>query len=185
MSHPIKSIIFSLAILLTTSTTFAQIWPLSPMLRFGNTVYYKLEDKQTISLHGTNLAWGDKEIGNRFFDVLPKTDSIQILLNGTTYYFGQKARKEPRPYKEILFYSRRKLRNDIATIKYLKLIEIKDSSIIARATLRYKHHLFRKREMIEIKREELEGVFIGAGKNDRIFMITVGYGAAVIALFFL
>jgi len=154
------------------------------MFRFGNTVYYKLEDNKPISLHGTNLVYDQKQ-ENRFFDMLCRKDSVELKINGTAYSFGQKNRKEPKQNKEILFYSRRILRNDKAVIKYLKLIEIKDSSIIAKATIRYRHHIFRNKEIVEINREELKGLFIGTGKNYRTILIVAGYGGALIALIIL
>jgi hypothetical protein len=153
------------------------------MIRFNYTVYYKLEDTLPVSLHGINLLF-DQELSNRFFDVLCRNDSLQIEINGSTYYFKQKNRKEPKNYKEILFYSRRILRNDHAAIKYLKLLEIKDSAIIASAVIRYKHHIFKKKEMIEIQRKNLQGIFIGAGKNNRLFFTIIWLSAGIYTITF-
>ena len=184
MRQPFNPALLLIIIFLFSSSTFGQIWPLTPMVRFGNTVYYKFEDIRTISLHGTNLIY-DKESSNRFFEVLCRKDSVEMKINGTTYYFGQKSRKEPKQYKEVLFYSRRILRNDKAVIKYLKLIDIKDSSILAKATIRYRHHLFRNKEIVKINREELKGLFLGTGKNYRTILFVAGYGGALIALIIL
>lgn len=178
-----KLIVFPMLILFVSST-YGQIWPLTPMVRFGNTVYYEIEKNQSISMHGTNLVF-DKEPTNRYFDVLCRKDSIEISINGKTYLFGQKDRKEPRQYKEHIFYSRRILRNNIAVIKYMKLIEIKDSSIVARANIRYRHHIFRKKEILEINRDGLKGIFLGTGKNYRTILYCTGYGGALMGLIIL
>lgn len=181
MNHLNKSLFLFLLFFLCSLITSSQIWPYAPIIRFANTVYYKLEDKTPLELHGTNLAF-DQNLNNRFFDVICKSDSIQIFINGSKSFFKQRCKVEPKGYKEIPFYSRRILRNDSATIKYLKLVEINDSSIIAKGTLRYKHQLFKKREMIEIKRRELVGLFIGTGENYRNVLTVISFGCVFIVL---
>jgi hypothetical protein len=168
--------VLSFILLFQQNSAYSQIWPFTPMIRFGNTVYYKLEDTLTIYLHGTNRSF-DRSIKNRYVDVLSRRDSLSIRINGSKYFFKQKNRKEPKNYKEIICYSRRLLKNNNATIKYIKLLAIEDSTIRAIASIRYKNQLFKKREVIEIKREDLKGIFIGPGKDMRILIIILWLGA--------
>lgn len=142
-------------------------------VRLGTSVYYKLDDSSPIELNRKSKQGFDKAIENRFFDVLSKEKSLQIRINDSIYFFNQKNREEPKEYKKMIAYCfyRRKLSSDHTTIKYLKLLEINDSSIVAEAT--FKNKIFisrRKKEKIVLKRKELKGIFLGRGKNTRLFL---------------
>src|SRR5690606_18378538 len=102
-----------------------------------------------------------------YFDILSNKSITKIKINDSIFDFKQKKRKEPKNNKEILFYSRRKLKNDNASIKYLKLLEFNENSIIAKATVKYKNGK-RKKEIIEIEKNQVEGIFLGTGKNVRL-----------------
>jgi|TARA_R100000406_G_scaffold94359_1_gene85972 hypothetical protein len=159
--------IFSFFILLT-SKGYGQFWPFTPMVRYGNVVYYELEHQKTINLTKPNTFF-DKDIEERFFDILTDKDSIGLKINNEVVYFKQKNRKEPRDQKMIpFFYTRRFLRNEEAKIKYLEIKEVRDNVILAEATIKYKSkNLGRQKQLVEINIEDIEGVFIGPGENQR------------------
>lgn len=163
---------------------YAQIWPFSPMVRFGNTVYYKLESKEKIELTGTNTRTG-KVIENRYFDIILKNTDINIKINDSIFNFSQKTRTEPKDEKEILFYSRRKLKNNYLKINYLKIIEINENYITAEASVKYKSGKNKRRkEIIEIDRNQINGVFIGAGEkySKTLFGIGVLVGVTFVVI---
>lgn len=173
---------FLILLFLIPFNNYAQIWPLTPMNRFGNTVYYKLVNKDKIKLNGTNKIL-DKKLENRYFDILSNKSIIKIKINDSIFDFKQKKRKEPKNNKEILLYSRRKLKNDNASIKYLKLLECKENLIIAEATVKYKNGK-RRKEIIEIEKNQLEGIFLGPGKNVRLIssILSIGGGILIVLI---
>ncbi|PVW14729.1 hypothetical protein [Marixanthomonas spongiae] len=173
---------FLLLLLLIPSISYAQFWPFTPMDRFGNTVYYQMDGDGKIELKGSNKLLG-KNLENRYFDVLSHQDDIQVKINDTSLNFTQKKRREPKNHKEILFYSRRKLKNDLATIKYLKLLELKENVLIAEATIKYKtKSKKRTKELVEIDRNQLKGIFLGPGKNLRTITSVVAFGGTIILI---
>ncbi|WP_339702023.1 hypothetical protein [uncultured Marixanthomonas sp.] len=177
-----KNIIKGLFVLLILipSVNYAQFWPLTPMARFGNTVYYQMNGDEKIELKGSNRVF-DKNLEHRYFDVLSNQNEIQVKVNDTILNFTQKKRREPKNHKEILLYSRRKLKNDLATINYLKLLELKENVLIAEATINYKtKSKKRRKELVEIDRKQLEGIFLGTGKNNRIISTIVVFGGGII-----
>ena len=179
--YSMRSVFIAIIFSFISLQNYGQLWPISPMIRFGNTVYYKLEKGAEFRLHGTNLAF-DEHVKNRYVDVLSMKDSIRIVIDSSTYYFKQKNRKAPKHNKEILLYSRRYLRSDYGKIKYMKLVEINDRSIIAKANIRHKKHLLARKETIEIYRSEFEGLFVGTGRNYRIFLTLAVTGGIVTVL---
>ena len=175
---------FLILFILIPFNNYAQFWPLTPMNRLGNTVYYELENNEKIELNGTNKIF-DKNLENRYFDILSQENNIKIKINDSIFNFSQKNRKDPNDKKEILFYSRRKLKNDNATIKYLKLIELNENSIIAEAIIKYKNGKHkRKKEIIEIDRNQIDGIFLGSGKNHRLItsILSIGGGIIIVLL---
>jgi hypothetical protein len=181
-----KKLIKGLLILffLIPANNYAQFWPLTPMTRFGNTVYYELENNNRIELKGTNRIF-DKNLENRYFDILSTQSNIKIKINDSIFTFNQKTRKEPNDKKEILFYARRILKNDNAKIRYLKLIELNENSIIAEAIIKYKNEKHkRKKEIVEIDRNQIDGIFLGAGKNNRLItsILSIGGGIMIVLL---
>jgi hypothetical protein len=162
----------------------AQLWPFTPMFRFGNTVYYKIDSLSEKNIRGTNITY-DKIVTDRFFDLNLKTDSIGININDSIIFFNHKTRLEPKCYKETAFYSKRNLTNPNFKIKYLKLIELTDSSLVTEATLFKKYNDNKKtKETFRIMKSDIDGVFLGTGKNGRRFYktlsITVGLTAVLI-----
>lgn len=169
---------------LIPAKNYAQFWPLTPMNRFGNTVYHKLENNERIELKGTNRII-DKNLENRYFDILSNQSSIKIKINDSIYTFNQKTRKEPNDKKEVLFYARRILKNDNAKIRYLKLKELNEKSIIAEAIIKYKNGKHkRKKEIIVIDRNQIDGIFLGPKKNIRLItsILSIGGGIMIVLL---
>ena len=151
----------------------AQLWPFSPLFRFGNTVYYKVDSISENKLTGTNLIW-DKKLVDRFFDISLINQSIGIEINDSVIYFNQKSRNEPKCYKELLFYSKRNLLNQNYKIKYLKLVESNESELFANATIinRSGDHSDNN-NIVKINKSDISGIYLGAGKRTRkIYMIT-------------
>lgn len=151
----------------------AQLWPFSPMFRFGNTVYYKVDSISEAKLTGTNIIW-DKKLADRFFDISLINQSIGIEINDSVIYFNQKSRNEPKCYKELLFYSKRNLFNQNYKIKYLKLTESNESELIANATiLNQSGDHSDKYDIVKINKSDISGIYLGAGKRTRkIYTIT-------------
>ncbi|TVZ26528.1 hypothetical protein JM83_1495 [Gillisia sp. Hel_I_86] len=145
--------------------SYGQVWPYTPMIRYGNAIYLDIENKALIEREKTPLIF-EKGLKNRFFDILTSKDSIGIQLKDEVVFFHQKERNEPKDSKTILFYSRRKLKNQKMTINYLKIIDVTDKIIVAEASIKYKESK-NKKERIEINITDLEGIFIGPGKNLR------------------
>ena len=176
----LKLSILTLLLLINLINLSAQIWPYSPMIRLGNSVYYEIDSLSQEKITGTNLTF-DNEVTNRFFDITCKSDSIGLIINNSKKYFKQKQRKTPRCYKEILFYSRRPLVNSQMKIKYLKLIELNDTSLIAEATIKQIKTYGKKKikSKIIIDREDLYGVFLGNGPFSRGFSTGTVYGLSL------
>ncbi|MDX1830497.1 MAG: hypothetical protein R3342_13235 [Lutibacter sp.] len=173
-----------LLFILIPNINYSQVWPFTPMLRFGNTVYYKIPDKNKIELNGINKIL-DKDLENRYFDIVSKERNIQIKINDSIFNFTQKERKEPKNKKEILFYSKRKLTNKNLTIYYLKLIEFTENSIIAQADIKYLNgKTKRRKEIVEIDKNQIRGIFLGNGKNIRLAtsILSIGAGITVILI---
>jgi hypothetical protein len=183
MKIHLKHIIVFL-LMLDSIDSIAQIWPFSPMIRFGNTVYYPVDSLKTRNLTGTSLMAFDKQLITRYFDIISKEDSIGFLFNDSLVYFKQKIRNEPKCYKEILFYNRRSLSNANVKIKYLKILDINDINIVAQLTLRQKNgsKKYNRKETVLIDKEDIVGVFLGAGRNERIFVSVLSSFATIIII---
>ena len=176
----IQITIFGL-ILINQVSIYAQVWPLSPMNRLGNTIYYTMDSLSSANLTGTNIIF-DKDITNRYFDVILIKDSIELVINDSLSIFSQKFRTEPKCYKNFVFYKRRYLENSNKKIRYLKLIEINDTMLIAKATIKNlteKCHS-KSQEKISIGRKDIRGIFLGTGKNHRVFMTVVELCAGIV-----
>lgn len=165
-----RLLILLLVLITKISIGHAQIWPYSSMIRFGNTVYYPIDSLSVDKLTGTSISF-DKKIKDRYFDILLGSDSLGLSINDTLIYFYQKDRVEPKCYKEILFYKRRKLRAKNVTIKYLKILDITKDEIITQATIRNFDNSKKRKNIMEVHFpvNQIEGIFLGTGKNERIF----------------
>ena len=86
MENPARLLIIVVILLLNVDTSQAQIWPVTPMLRFGNIVYYPIDSLSADKLTGTSISF-DKKITNRYFDILAASDSIGLFINDTIYYY--------------------------------------------------------------------------------------------------
>ena len=172
-----------LILLLVPVKNYGQFWPINPMIRLGNVVYYNLETEEAIKLTKSHAVF-DNNVENRFFDILTDKDSIGLKLDGEIIYFSQKSRKEPSNFKNILFYSRRFLRNEDSKIKYLEIKEILDDVIIAEATIKHKNQGSEK-QLVEIELADLDGVFIGPGEKQRTATYILSWGAGIGAGIFL
>jgi hypothetical protein len=148
------------------------------IFRFGNVVYYKTDSLSRNKLTGTSITF-DNEIKNRYFDLFLKADSIQVYYNGNSYFFYQKTRIEPKNHQEIILYKNRYLTNNDLVIKLLKLKDIDQKFIIANAKIINKNSLTQRKENAEIllPLDEIEGIFLGSGKNLR----KITYGTAIIS----
>ena len=174
-----KLILISSFLILVTSKGYGQFWPITPIVRNGNVVYYELENQNQINLTKPHSLF-DKSIENRFFDILTYKDSIGLIIDGEVIYFSQKSRRKPRNHKNIAFYSRRILQNANAKIRYLEIKEIRDDAIIAEATIKYKNkNQGRRKQLVEIDIADLDGIFIGPGKNQRTFHYILSWGAGL------
>ena len=163
--------------ILLTSKSYSQFWPIDPLIRYGNVIYYELDNEDQIDLTEPQKIF-DKKIENRFFDILTKQDSIGLKMDGKVFYFSQKSRREPTDQKNIIFYSRRLLQNENAKIKYLEIKEIQDEVIIAEATVKYKGK-GKKKELVEIYLSDVEGLFIGPGEKQRTATYVLSWGAGL------
>ena len=162
----------------------AQIWPFSPLCRFSNTVYYNIDSLSEAKLKGTNIIW-DKKLTNRFFDVSLKNESIGIKINDSIIYFHQKNRKEPKCYKELIFYSSRNLTNPNFKIKYLKLTNSNESELFAQSTiLNRTGDKSDINKILKINKSDINGIYLGPGKRARnIFtIITIAASMTVIII---
>ena len=173
-----------LLLLLFPVKNYGQFWPITPMVRYGNIIYYELGNENSINLTKPHTIF-DKKIENRFFDILTEKDSIGIKMNDQVVYFSQNHRKEPRDQKVVPFYSRRFLQNENAIIRYLKIKEIRENVIIAEATIKNKSgNRSRKKQLIQIYIDDLDGVFIGPGENQRTGHYILGWGGVLAARIF-
>jgi hypothetical protein len=157
---------------------------ISSFFRYSNVVYYKIKDLSDENLRGTNLGFGDKKVKNRYFDTLLKNDSLKVIIEGTSYYFKQKIRIEPKEYKEIILYRIRYLKNDSITIRSLKIIDIDKNYINVEAKIHYalSDKGIMKNKVILIPKDEIEGVFLGTGKNTRHAFIVTEIVAGIAAV---
>jgi hypothetical protein len=174
MKHFLIFVLLNLLIIFSTSRVFSQIWP---FYRYGvYSFYYKIDNVEPKTSSSDNSKI-EKDAYGCFFDILAKNDSIQMMINGKREFFKQKNTEEPSKKRLIPFYSRRKITNSKATILYLKFKGINDSLIVAEAKFKYNsRHAHRKKEMVEIKRDEIKGLFIGPPKIYRRSMTILVYG---------
>jgi hypothetical protein len=176
-----KFILFIPFLLLFPQKNYGQFWPVTPMVRYSSITYYKLEYDKPINLTKPHAIF-DKNLENRFFDILTVKDSIGIKLDGKVIFFKQKSRREPGSEKVVPFYSRRFFRNQNSKIKYLEIKEIQDNIIVAEATIKHKNrNKGRKKQLVEIDIADLKGVFIGPGENQRAGHYILGWGAGLAA----
>lgn len=171
--------------LLFPFNNYCQIWPLTPMVRYGNVVYYEFENQDSLVLNETSTII-DKEIEHRFFDILTVKDSVGFIINGQTHFFQQRSRREPKNEKIVpFFYTRRFLKNKNGRIKYLVIKQISDKRIYAVATIKNrKGDIFNRRELVEIKVDDLKGIFIGPGKTQRSILNILSWGAGIATGFY-
>ena len=171
-----------LFILFFSLTTYSQVWPITPMIRFGNATYIDFEEQKLNDLSGNKIILETK-ITNRFFDPLLKKDSLKIEINNSFLSFHQNIRNEPNHEKLFLFYSRRKLENKNFKINYLKLLAFTEDYLIAEATLINKKNKEKSKETIRIEVADLQGIFLGSGEKLRtIVPIISGVGTLVLVL---
>ncbi len=149
---------------LVVNINYCQI---ASIFKFGNVVYYKLDSLSDGRLKGTNLIF-DKEISDRYFDLFLKYDSIQVIIDSSKYILYQKKRKAPHEYQEIAYYKIRHLKNKEIAIKLLKLKNINAKYIEAEASIVYNNNSGHDRhETVLLSLDDIEGVFLGSGKNGR------------------
>ena len=171
-----------LFILFTSLTTYSQVWPITPMIRFGNATYIDFEEQVLNDLTGSKIIL-EKKITNRFFDPLLKKDSLKIKINDRFLTFNQKGRNEPNHERLFLFYRRRKLQNENFKINYLKLLDSTEDYLIVEATLINKKNKKKSKETIRIELADLQGIFLGTGEKLRTIapIVTVA-GTLVLVL---
>jgi len=158
--------------------SFGQIWPYTQMIRYGNAVYIDVENKGLIDQHETKILYEDG-LENRFFDILTSKDSIGVKINDKIEFFNQKGRTEPKDFKMFQFYSRRNLSNEKMNIRYLKLIEISNDSIVAEATIK-KNKSRKEKEMVKINIADIEGIFVGPGEKLRTITLITGITTGIL-----
>jgi hypothetical protein len=162
----------------------AQFWSFTSMNRFGKTVYYPIDSLNVTNLRRENII-PDKEITNRYFEIISKSDSIKILINDSLVYFRQNQQKEPTCYKQTRFFKTNPLFNSNTKIKYLKLIDIDEKHMIAKPKLKQKKRdgISGQIDLISIEREDVKGVYLGYGQKDRA--IATGIEISAFVIFFL
>ena len=181
---PKKTILFFSLMFSLTNISFAQVWPFTPMIRFGNAVYIDT-DQEKLSELGKEMIILEKGMEDRYFDVLVSGDSLEIEMDGKPVVFFQKSRREPKSRKNILFYSRRKLINKDHKVIYLKLQEIKGGQILAEATLKNEaSNPSKEKKLVHIDIEDLDGLFLGPKKGVRTTttILSLGGTAALLLL---
>jgi hypothetical protein len=174
-----------ITLLLGVPRLHAQMWPFAPMFRFGNTVYYSVDSLSEKKMTRTNVVF-DKKLGDRFFDINLKTDSLGIKIKDSIIYFSHRNRIEPKCYQGLFLYSKRNLVNKNFKIKYLKLIDSNDSELIAQATiLRRFDDKPKITDILIINKSDINGVYLGTGKKGRRFYTTITIVASFSALIIL
>ena len=178
-----KKIYLTLLITLVFNlSAFSQVWPFTPMTRFGNATYIDFEEQKLNDLSGKKINL-EKKVTNRFFDPFLIKDSLEIKINETFQTFHQKSRNEPNHEKLVLYYSRRKLQNKNFKITYLKLLGFTEDYLIAEATIINKINKEKSKETIRIEVADLQGIFLGAGEKLRtIVPIISGVGTLLLVL---
>jgi hypothetical protein len=154
------------------------------MNRFGKTVYYPIDSLNVANLRSENIT-SYKEITNRYFEIISKSDSIKILINDSLVYFRHNQKKEPACYKQTRFFKTNPLFNSNTKFKYLKLIDIDEKHIIAKPKLKQKRRggISGQIESISIERKDVKGVYLGYGQKERA--IATGIEISVVILFLL
>jgi len=150
---------------------------------FSNVVYYTEEGFNENKLVGSNLTFG-KKINERFFDTLLKEDSLNIRIDEEIHSFYQKKRDEVKEHREFILYSKRLLEGDGIQIKRMKIIRLEQELIVAEASLLYNNKPKKKEfRIIEIQRNQIEGLFIGPNKKHRTAVALSAFFAGIAAAF--
>ena len=178
MKQQRKLILTLICVMIFSKFSFGQIWPVTQMTRFGNAIYIKTESSGLLDDEKATFLF-EKGLENRYFDILTSKDSLGIKFNDKIKFFHQKGRDEPKDSKTIAFYSRRKLKNEKMIIRYLKLIEVTDKTILAQATVKYKGSR-KEKEKIEINISDLKGIFIGPGEKMRLITTIYSWTSGVL-----
>ncbi len=183
MKIPFKYTIIGIFVLYSMNIN-AQFWSFNSMNRFGKTVYYPIDSLSVTNLRREKITC-DKEITNRYIEIISKNDSIKLLIDDSLVYFRQKQRKEPICYKQTRFFKTNPLFNSNTKIKYLKLIDIDEKHMIAKPKLKQKKRdgISGQIESISIEREDVKGVYLGYGQKARA--IATGIEISVVILFLL
>jgi hypothetical protein len=183
MKIPLKYTIIGIFVLYSMNIN-AQFWSFNAMNRFGKTVYYPIDSLNITNLRSKKIT-SYKEITNRYFEIVPKNDSIKFLIDDSLVYFRQKQQKEPICYKQTRFFIINPLFNSNTKIKYFKLIDIDEKHLIAKPKLKQKKRngISRQIESISIEREDVKGVYLGYGQKARA--IATGIEISVVILLLL
>ena len=178
-----KKLFLSLVLILSCNCfAQSQIWPFTPMNRFGNATYIDF-DKEGLSKIEGNRIQLEKTITNRFFDPLIKKDSLRIQTKEDYQTLQQDKRDEPSHKKTFLFYKRRKLENKNIKITYLKLLEFNSTQIIAEATIIDKVNKTKSKEVIRFNPKDLKGVFLGPAEKTRTLVPIISLAGVLLLVF--
>jgi hypothetical protein len=163
--------------------------PFAAMFRFGNTDYYHIDTISANQLFKTNRIF-DKEITNSYIDTDLKNKTIILTINNENLTFKQKERNGTKHNSHKLFYKRRKLycykdSTLYARIDYMKLITLTSDTLNVECSVNKvqpDNSIEKFKVMTPIPINELDGLFVGPGKNQRIFVPVIG--VSLLLLFF-
>lgn len=154
------------------------------LFKFGNAVFYEISSFDKSNIDGS-VFYFDKEIENHFVDLYLKNDSAKIIIHDSTYCVRQDSRARPRNKKELFLYASKPIYGNNIKVKSLKVISLKNDTLIAEGNVVYTAHSRKKRQktIVKIAISQLEGVVIGYGKNFRHVVYAVYILGGVVAIF--
>jgi hypothetical protein len=145
------------------------------IFHYGNTRYYLVNHLSDTNLKGTSKSFREGLIAARYFDTRLKGDSINLVIGDTTITFFQKKKQKTQKEKEIFPYKSRPFINNNYTVYKLKLYQITDTCLVAKAQVRITDggKKTSEKQKIVMPLKEIEGVYLGSGKKLRYFQYVV------------